>query len=69
MDKIENGVAALVGDDGAMIYVKTESFGFTVECRDILFFDEETGMYVLDKEERAKRENEYQLRIKRLFKR
>lgn len=69
MDKIENGVAALAGDDGTLVYVKTDAFGFDIQCRDILLYDKNTGTYTPDPQEKSKREKEYRLRLRRLFKR
>ncbi len=69
VDKIENGVAALVGDDGDMVFVGADRFGFEIKERDILIYDKVMETYTLDKIARRTRESENKKRLEKLFRR
>jgi len=71
VDKIENNVAALVGDGGDMVYIDISSLGFDIKQHDILLYDEDTAVFRPDKSGsdgiRYKREEENKKRLKKLF--
>ena len=64
VDKIENGVAALVGDDGLLSFIDVSRFGFIVKQHDILIFDEDTETFRPDDNIRDTRENDNKKRLR-----
>lgn len=69
MDKIENGVAALAGDDGKLLFVSVSQFGFCIKEHDILIYDEASATFRPDDSIRNARENDNKKRLGKLFNR
>jgi hypothetical protein len=69
IDKIENGIVTLAGDDGKLVYIRISDIGFEVKERDILIYNESDKTYRRDIKAKEERENQNKKRLNNLFKR
>jgi hypothetical protein len=69
VDKIENDIVTLAGDDGTLVYISVSDLSFNVKERDILIYEESDKSYRIDNKKKEERESINKKRLNNLFKR
>jgi hypothetical protein len=69
VDKIENNLATLIGDEGDMRVIDISILNFTLKENDILIYDNAANSYTIDKDLTEKRITENKKRLRKLFER